>query len=135
MIKVVFMGTPDVAVPVLHDLNQNSDNDVLAVYTSPDRQSGRGRVIKIPPVKSYAVEHDLEVSQPVTLRNPIVQQELAKLNPDVIIVGTGASLILPKIDLMTEIAVHGIGLEIMDTPAACRTYNVLVYEQRAVVLS
>ena len=86
MIKVVFMGTPDVAVPVLHDLNQNSDNDVLAVYTSPDRQSGRGRVITIPPVKSYAVEHDLEVSQPVTLRNPIVQQELAKLNPDVIIV-------------------------------------------------
>lgn len=55
------------------------------------------------------------------------------LGPEVLIVGTGASLMLPAVDLMTEVAAHGIGLEIMDTPAACRTYNVLVHERRAVV--
>ena len=55
------------------------------------------------------------------------------LAPQIIIVGTGASLTLPQIDLMAEIAAHGIGLEIMDTPAACRTYNVLIHERRSVV--
>ncbi len=78
------------------------------------------------------VLHNWVASDPENLEITELEPALA-LNPDVIIVGTGASLILPKIDLMTEIAVHGIGLEIMDTPAACRTYNVLVYEQRAVV--
>ena len=76
--------------------------------------------------------HNWVASDPENLEITELEPALA-LNPEVIIVGTGTSLILPKIDLMTEIAVHGIGLEIMDTPAACRTYNVLVYEQRAVV--
>jgi uncharacterized protein len=78
------------------------------------------------------VLHNWVASDPENLEITDLGPALA-LNPEVIIVGTGASLILPKIDLMTEIAVHGIGLEIMDTPAACRTYNVLIYEQRAVV--
>ena len=97
MIKVVFMGTPDVTVPVLHDLNHNSDNDLLAVYTSPDKESGRGRAITISPVKSYAMEHDLELKQPVTLRNPIVQQELSKLSPDVIIVAGYGKFLPPEV--------------------------------------
>jgi uncharacterized protein len=78
------------------------------------------------------VLHNWVASDPENLEITELEPALA-LNPEVIIVGTGTSLILPKIDLMTEISVHGIGLEIMDTPAACRTYNVLVYEQRAVV--
>ena len=53
--------------------------------------------------------------------------------PDIVILGTGETLLRPKLDLMALMAERGIGLEIMDTPAACRTYNVLLHEGRAVV--
>ena len=76
--------------------------------------------------------HDWAVSDPENLELADLATAMA-LEPDVIIVGTGASLTLPQTDLMSEVAAHGIGLEIMDTPAACRTYNVLVHERRAVV--
>ncbi|GIT14439.1 MAG: hypothetical protein CM1200mP36_01950 [Gammaproteobacteria bacterium] len=78
------------------------------------------------------VLHDWAVSDPESLELADLATAMA-LEPDVIIVGTGASLTLPQTDLMSEVAAHGIGLEIMDTPAACRTYNVLVHERRAVV--
>jgi len=55
------------------------------------------------------------------------------LEPQIILLGTGMSLTLPEVDLMAAAAQRGIGLEIMDTPAACRTYNVLIHERRAVV--
>ncbi len=55
-----------------------------------------------------------------------------ELEPNIILLGTGAELVLPDVDLMGELAQRGIGLEIMSTPAACRTYNVLVHEQRRV---
>jgi uncharacterized protein len=56
-----------------------------------------------------------------------------ELDPEIILLGTGNHLALPDIDLMAELADQGIGLEIMDTPAACRTYNVLIHESRNVV--
>jgi uncharacterized protein len=56
-----------------------------------------------------------------------------ELEPEIIVLGTGPSLVLPLADLMAELAQRRIGLEIMDTPAACRTYNVLVHERRSVV--
>jgi uncharacterized protein len=56
-----------------------------------------------------------------------------ELGPQIILLGTGNHLALPDIDLMAELAGQGIGLEIMDTPAACRTYNVLIHESRNVV--
>ncbi len=56
-----------------------------------------------------------------------------ELGPEIILLGTGNHLALPDIDLMAELAGQGIGLEIMDTPAACRTYNVLIHESRNVV--
>ena len=56
-----------------------------------------------------------------------------ELGPEIILLGTGIHLALPDIDLMAELAGQGIGLEIMDTPAACRTYNVLIHESRNVV--
>ena len=54
-------------------------------------------------------------------------------DPDIIILGTGDRLMRPKLDLMGLMAERGIGLEIMNTPAACRTYNVLLHEGRSVV--
>ena len=56
-----------------------------------------------------------------------------ELEPEIIIVGTGTENVLPDVELMAALAERAIGLEIMTTPAACRTYNVLVHEQRRVV--
>lgn len=56
---------------------------------------------------------------------PLLQRE-----PDVLIIGTGWSQILPPRDLVFAMARKGIGLELMDTPAACRTFNILVAEDR-----
>lgn len=55
------------------------------------------------------------------------------LGPEIILLGTGLVLVLPDVQLMARLAAESIGLEIMDTPAACRTYNLLVHERRRVV--
>ena len=55
------------------------------------------------------------------------------LTAEIVLLGTGASLVWPDADLMSALAARGIGLEIMSTPAACRTFNVLVQERRRVV--
>jgi uncharacterized protein len=60
-------------------------------------------------------------------------REAIVLSPEIILLGTGPELTLPDTDLMAELAEQRIGLEVMSTPAACRTYNVLVHEQRRVV--
>lgn len=60
------------------------------------------------------------------------RQALA-LQPDIIVFGTGASVALPDVALMAQLAALGVGFESMTTGAACRTYNVLVQEQRRVV--
>lgn len=56
-----------------------------------------------------------------------------ELKPDVLLLGTGARLVFPPGALAAEMAAEGIGLEVMDTAAACRTYNILVNEERSVV--
>ena len=55
------------------------------------------------------------------------------LQPEILLLGTGDTLVWPEADLMSALAARGIGLEIMSTPAACRTFNVLVHERRRVV--
>ena len=86
MTKVVFMGTPDVTLPILDKLNADPDNEILRVYTAPDRQSGRGKTFSMSPVKVFAEQHGLMVSQPVSLRDINIQNELAALQPDIIVV-------------------------------------------------
>jgi len=56
-----------------------------------------------------------------------------ELGPSILVVGTGAGLVFPRGGLVAELAARGIGLEVMDTAAACRTYNILVNEERPVV--
>jgi uncharacterized protein len=66
----------------------------------------------------------------------ITTQRLApalEQDPKILLIGTGASYVMCDVELIAELARLGIGTEIMDTPAACRTFNVLVHEQRAVV--
>ncbi len=71
------------------------------------------------------------ISEPPRIQLADLEPVLA-LRPDVIIVGTGLTLQFPDPSLAETLAAQGIGFEVMDTAAACRTYNVLVHEDRAV---
>ncbi len=93
--RLVFMGTPSFAVPILAVLAQLEGHDVVGVYTPPDRSAGRGRKAQSSPVKDYAQEHGLPVFQPASFRSAEVQAELAALQPDVVIVAAYGKL-LPK---------------------------------------
>jgi len=66
--RIVYAGTPDFAVPALAALIETG-YDVVAVYTQPDRRAGRGRKMRPSPVKTLALEHNIVVEQPVSLRD------------------------------------------------------------------
>ena len=83
-------------------------------------------------VSSDRIIRDWQPPTPEELGPGDLEPALAT-EPDIVILGTGETLLRPKLDLMALMAERGIGLEIMDTPAACRTYNVLLHEGRSVV--
>jgi len=82
--RLVFMGTPEFAVPCLEALAQ--DHDILGVFTQPDRPAGRKKLLKMSPVKEKALELDIPVYQPERLKAPDVIEELRALNPECIVV-------------------------------------------------
>ena len=82
--RVIFMGTPDFAVPCLARLVEISD--VVAVVTQPDRPKGRGQKLLPPPVKVFAQEHGIAVYQPVRVKAPDFVDILRGLAPDLIVV-------------------------------------------------
>ena len=84
MTKLVFMGSPEFALPSLRALAQSYQ--VVGVATQPDRASGRGRGIKMPPVKTLALELGIPIMQPEKLRAPEAMQQLLAWNPDLIVV-------------------------------------------------
>ncbi len=92
--RILFAGTPDFSVSVLNALLE-SDHEVIGVYTQPDRPAGRGRKLKASPVKERALEADLPVYQPTTLKDEAEQQTIADLNADLMVV-VAYGLILPK---------------------------------------
>jgi len=85
MMKIVFMGTPDFAVPSLKILLDNGYN-IVAVVTAPDKPSGRGLNISKSPVKIFAEQHQLKVLQPLKLKDDNFIAELTALQPDLSIV-------------------------------------------------
>jgi methionyl-tRNA formyltransferase len=91
--RLIFAGTPDFAVPSLHAL-LDAGYAVEAVYTQPDRPAGRGRSLRASPLKVRAAAAGIPVYQPVTLRDAVVQAELAALQPDLLVVAA-YGLILP----------------------------------------
>ena len=101
--RIVFMGTPDFAVPSLQALI-DAGHDVCAVYTQPDKPQGRKQILTAPPVKTLALEHDIPVFQPNTLKNEDEQARLRVLAPAVIIVVAYGTL-LPTAVL--DIPPHG----------------------------
>ncbi len=92
--RIVFMGTPDFAVPSLAALLRGG-HEVCAAYTQPDKPQGRKQVLTPPPVKTLAAENGIPVFQPQTLKDEAEQERLRQLAPDVIVVAAYGK-ILPK---------------------------------------
>lgn len=83
--RIVFMGTPEIAVPSLERLISDG-HDVCAVVTQPDRPKGRGKKLAFSPVKEAAMRHELEILQPEKASQPDFLDRLRELNPDLIVV-------------------------------------------------
>lgn len=97
MTRVVFMGTPEFAVPSLAAL-VSGGYEISAVYTREDQPAGRGQRLEQSPVKQFALEQGLRIEQPRTLRSAASQEVLAGLAPDLIVVAA-FGLILPQLVL------------------------------------
>jgi methionyl-tRNA formyltransferase len=101
--RIIYAGSPDFAVPALQALI-DSQHEIVCVLTQPDRPAGRGRKLTAPPVKICASEHNIPVLQPLSLRDPEIQQQLQDLQPDCMVV-VAYGLILPQAVL--DIPAHG----------------------------
>ncbi|MCK5818964.1 MAG: methionyl-tRNA formyltransferase [Psychromonas sp.] len=108
-LNIVFAGTPDFAAKHLNALI-DSEHNIVAVYTQPDRPAGRGKKLTASAVKNLALTHDLPVYQPIDFKKASIINQLAALNSDIMIV-VAYGLILPKSVLQTPLLgclnVHG----------------------------
>lgn len=108
-LRILFMGTPDFAVPALQALLDGPDT-VVGVVCQPDRKKGRGKKLQAPPVKILAQEAGIPVLQPTSIRTDDFLAEIGDLHPDLIIVAAygkilpGSLLNLPP---MGTVNVHG----------------------------
>ena len=102
-LRVIYAGTPDFSVPALRALC-DSEHDVVAVYTQPDRRAGRGRKVSASPVKVEALKRELPVEQPGTLRDEDAVNVLRSYQADVMVVAA-YGLILPPAALQAP--THG----------------------------
>ncbi len=94
MARLVFMGTPEFAVPLLDALTR-TEHHIVGVYTRPDQPAGRGKQLQSSPIKQLALARGLPIFQPHTLRAPDTVAPLRALAPDLIIVAA-YGLILPR---------------------------------------
>jgi len=101
-LRIVFAGTPEFAVPCLRAAAQR--NEVVAVYTQPDRPAGRGRELTLSPVKREALLRGIPVLQPEDFRSVVSKDALRALRPDLLVV-VAYGLILPQSVL--DIPTHG----------------------------
>ena len=82
--RVIFMGTPDFAVPTLEALIEK--HEVLAVVTQPDKPKGRGKKMVFPVIKEKALEHNITVYQPQKVKTPEFVEVLKEYQPDIMVV-------------------------------------------------
>lgn len=100
MIRTVFMGTPDFAVPSLQALLADPACELVGVVTQPDREAGRGRKMQVSPVKDFmraAQMVDVSILQPERLREPAAFASLAALQPDLIVVVAFGQILRPEV--------------------------------------
>ena len=94
--RIIFLGTPDYAVPVLSTLF-DAGYEVASVVTQPDRPAGRGRALTPPPVALWARQRGVPVLQPPSLRPPEVAEQLAALAPDALVVASYGRILPPPL--------------------------------------
>ena len=92
--KIVFAGTPEFGLPCLEAL-YNSQHQIIAIYTQPDRPAGRGQKIQESAVKIWGLQHQIPIYQPLNFKSPEVIAALEALAPDLMVV-IAYGLILPK---------------------------------------
>jgi methionyl-tRNA formyltransferase len=102
--RVVFMGSPEFAIPTLKALLRADDFEVAGVITQPDRPAGRGSPLKPPPVKEAALEMGIEVFQPEKLRGEAVRAKLTAWKPDVQVVAAYGQILK---DYILDIPIYG----------------------------
>ena len=95
MTRIVFMGSPDFALPTLRALA--SQYQIVGVVTQPDRAAGRGRELKPPPVKTLAQQLGIPLIQPEKLKQPEAMQQLRAWNPDLIVVAAFGQILRPEV--------------------------------------
>lgn len=108
--SIVFMGTPDFAVPILQSLIDAPEYDVQAVLTQPDHRIGRKHVLHASPVKQLAVKHDIPVLQPAKLNKSPEMEQIIELQPDLMITAAYGQFLPTKLLDAAKIAainVHG----------------------------
>lgn len=93
--KIVFMGTPEFAAASLKALVESNQYEIVAVVTQPDRPKGRGHKVMMSAVKEYALTQGLPVLQPERVKTPGFQEEMEKLQPELIVVAAFGQF-LPK---------------------------------------
>ena len=93
--RIVFMGTPESAVPSLRRLLEDG-HDVVAVWTQPDKPSGRGDKIRSPAIKEFALEHGLHVEQPKKIKTDEAKVLFASYNADVAVVVAYGRILPPE---------------------------------------
>ncbi|NLO89313.1 MAG: methionyl-tRNA formyltransferase [Clostridia bacterium] len=84
--RIVFMGTPEFAVPSLRFIAENPDLKIVGVVTQPDRPKGRGKKLKAPPVKELALELGLPLIQPASVNSQEALDVISRWNPDAVVV-------------------------------------------------
>ena len=94
--KIVFMGTPDFAVGALEALIE-AGHEVVAVVTQPDKPKGRGKEMQMTPVKACAVEHNIEVFQPVKIKTPEAVEVLKGYGADLFVVAAFGQILSKEI--------------------------------------
>lgn len=107
--KIIFMGTPEFAVPSLEMLI-NEGYEVIAVVTQPDKPKGRGNKLAAPPVKAFALKHGITVLQPSKIKIPEFVEQIRNLAPDLLITAAYGKIISKEmLDVPTLgcINVHG----------------------------
>jgi len=104
MTRIVFMGTPDFAVPSLRALCERADCEVVGVVTREDKPAGRGRKLTPPPVKVYAESQGIPVLQPKGVKKPEVQEKIRNFEPDLIVVAAYGRILPPAVLAIPTIA-------------------------------
>jgi methionyl-tRNA formyltransferase len=94
--RIIFLGSPDFALPSLDALVE-SEHEIVAVFTQPDRPVGRGRRLAPPPVKVRALAAGLDVRQPASVSRPEVVDELRRMAPDVMVIAAYGQILRQRV--------------------------------------